>query len=50
MINNLKALLGGNGVLTRFDFAVDKLDHLIGVHVDHVVVMIVSGELKDRVT
>ena len=50
MINNLKALLGGNGVLTCFNFAVDKLDHFISVHVDHVVVMVVSGKLEHRVT
>jgi hypothetical protein len=41
VVNDLVAMRFGNRVLTLLYFVVDKLDHLIGIHIDHMIVVMV---------
>ena len=41
MVNDLIAVLLGNEMLTVLDFLIDKFDHLTGINVHHMIVMMV---------
>lgn len=46
MIHQFKTMIFGNLPLALFDQFIVKLDHLIAVHADHVVMMVALGELE----
>lgn len=47
MINNFIALLFGDRVLTSFDFRVHKLDYLVSVDIDHMVMMVIACQFEN---
>ena len=49
MVDDFVTLLRRNRVLTRFNFCVYKLDHFIGININHMVVMVIARQLEDRV-
>jgi len=46
MVNQIEAMLLSNLVLQRFDFRTGELDNLIGIQVNHVVVMTTVSQFK----
>ena len=48
MIDDFVTLLGSNRVLTRFNFRIHKLDDFVGININHMIVVIIARQLKDR--
>ena len=49
MVDDFVTLLGSNRVLTRFNFRIHKLDDFVGIDINHMIVVIIARQLKDRV-
>ena len=50
MVDDFVAVLFRNGMLAGLDFLINELDDFVVINVNHVIVVIVTRQLKHRMT